>query len=637
MTLPRKPELGVCYYPEHWPRAQWREDAKRMARLGLTQVRIGEFAWSRLEPSPGRLEFDWLDKAISVLTEQGLNVILGTPTATPPRWMLDTQPDMLALDAAGRPRGFGSRRHYCFSHRGYFEEAKRITALLAERFGNDGRVSAWQIDNEYGCHDTVLSYSMAARRGFQEWLAAKYGGIGALNTAWGNVFWSMDYQDFSQIGLPNETVTTPNPAHAMDFHRYSSDMVVRFNQAQAAIIRAHSPAPVLHNYMGGVTDFDHFAVGGELDIAGWDSYPTGFLLDRVPGDAQHRQEFLRQGDPDYQAFHHDLYRGVGRGRMWVMEQQPGPVNWAPWNTVPLPGMARLWSLEAIAHGAELVSFFRWRQLPFGQEQMHSGLLRADGEEAPVMSEIRALGTELQQFDNTSLERADVALIFDYASAWAWQIEPQGADFSYLGIVFAYYRALRRFGINIDIVSAETSDLNSYRLVVAPGLFSLGANLGAALSRFEGLALLGPRFNAKTADFAIPTLLPPALSGFDLRVSAVETLPPGATVPLEQGGAFGAWFEHLETGAEIVRRTQAGQPALVRQGGLFYIAGWGDADALDHVLGALLSEASVATTRLPQPLRQRMTRDHRFIFNYGAEAVDLADQTIPAAGVIWQKR
>ncbi|MDP4990250.1 MAG: beta-galactosidase, partial [Marivita lacus] len=282
-----KRTLGTCYYPEHWPRKMWEEDAARMAALGLTWVRIGEFAWSRIEPAPGDFRWDWLDEAIAVLGAAGLKVVLGTPTATPPRWVVDKHPDMLALDAQGHPRGFGSRRHYCFSHQGYLTECRRIVTAIAERYGPNPNVAAWQTDNEYGCHDTILSYSNAARQAFRGWLRARYpgqgndGDIDALNAAWGNVFWSMEYDDFDQIDLPNLTVTEPNPAHVLAFRRFSSDQVVAFNRAQVDIIRAQSDAPISHNYMGRITDFDHFAVGADLEIATWDSYPLGFLEDRV--------------------------------------------------------------------------------------------------------------------------------------------------------------------------------------------------------------------------------------------------------------------------------------------------------------------------------------------------------------------
>ncbi|MCL4154854.1 UNVERIFIED_CONTAM: hypothetical protein GTU68_013839, partial [Idotea baltica] len=305
-----------------------------MVETGLTWVRIGEFAWSRLEPSPEVLQFDWLDRAIETLGQAGLKVVLCTPTATPPRWMIDRHPDMIAVESSGQPRKFGSRRHYCFSHQGYQRESDRITSLIAERYGDNPHVAAWQTDNEYGCHDTTLSYSQAARKAFRTWLADRYRTIDALNRAWGNVFWSMDYASFDQIDLPNLTVTEANPSHTLAFRRFSSDQVVAFNRRQVDIIRAHSNAPVSHNYMGRVTDFDHFRVGDDLDIATWDSYPLGFLEDRVGATDAHKRAFTRQGDPDFQAFHHDLYRAVGKGRWWVMEQQPGPVNWAPYNPAP---------------------------------------------------------------------------------------------------------------------------------------------------------------------------------------------------------------------------------------------------------------------------------------------------------------
>ena len=262
--------------------------------------------------------------------------MLGTPTATPPRWMLEKHPDMLAMDAQGRVRKFGSRRHYCFSHRGYMEECRRITNLFGERYGKNDRIAAWQIDNEFGCHDTTLSYSKAALYGFRQWLAQRYQSPDALNRAWGNVFWSMEYSEFEDIDLPNMTVTEPNPAHVLAFRRFASDEVVRFNAAMAQTLRKWTRAPLLHNYMGRVLDFDHFAVAADLDIASWDSYPLGFLMDRIDCDAETRTRYMKQGHPDFQAFHHDLYRSVGRGRWWVMEQQPGPVNWAPWNPAPLP-------------------------------------------------------------------------------------------------------------------------------------------------------------------------------------------------------------------------------------------------------------------------------------------------------------
>ena len=223
-------KLGVCYYPEHWPEAWWAEDARQMVEVGIAYVRLAEFAWSRIEPSPGQFEWAWLDSAIDILHSAGLKVVMCTPTATPPKWLVDADPDMLAVDANGSTRGFGSRRHYCFSSKAYRAQSVRITTAVAQRYGNHPAVVAWQTDNEYGCHMTVMSYSLAARAEFRVWLARRYGSVAALNQAWGTVFWSQEYCSFDEVDAPVGAVTEANPAHRLDYRRFASDEVVAFNR-----------------------------------------------------------------------------------------------------------------------------------------------------------------------------------------------------------------------------------------------------------------------------------------------------------------------------------------------------------------------------------------------------------------------
>ncbi|MEL7114760.1 MAG: beta-galactosidase [Pseudomonadota bacterium] len=638
-----KPALGVCYYPEHWPEEIWAEDARRMAETGLTWVRIGEFAWSRMEPEPNTLDFDWLDRAIETLGAAGLQVVLGTPTATPPRWMLTKHPDMLPVDAQGQPRGFGSRRHYCFSHQGYLEECRRIVQALAARYGQNPHIAAWQTDNEYGCHDTTLSYSPAALAGFRDWLAQTYQSPDALNRAWGNVFWSMEYSDFRDIDLPNQTVTEPNPAHVLAFRRYSSDQVVRFNRAQTDIIRTHSDAPIIHNYMGRTLTFDHFDVGADLDIASWDSYPLGFLSQKATATEDHKRRYLRQGDPDWQGFHHDLYRAVGaargntkshKGRWWIMEQQPGPVNWAPWNPAPLDGMPRLWAWEAFAHGAEAVCYFRWRQAPFAQEQMHAGLLRPDSAAAPALGEAAQVAREIETMADVAPAKADVAIVFDYTSDWAWNTQPQGADFNYFDLVFDLYKALRRLGLNIDILPLDTDQVRDYHLVLAPGLMTLPDRLADDLSDPTRVSLIGPRTNSKTPEMSIPSPMGPGLPGLECTVARVESLPPGADIPQANVGAVVKWFEHLEGRAEVFAEIADGRPLIMKRNKTYYLGGWPDQDLALGILIDLCREAGIETTDMPNGVRQRRSATHRFLFNYNAERVMFDGITLPPAGVHW---
>ncbi|MEY8876326.1 MAG: beta-galactosidase, partial [Leptothrix sp. (in: b-proteobacteria)] len=512
-------QLGVCYYPEHWPRSWWADDARRMRAMGISWVRIAEFAWSRIEPSPGRFDWAWLDEAIDTLHAQGLQVVMCTPTATPPKWLVDAMPDLVAIDASGQPRGFGSRRHYCFSHAGYRAESRRITQAVAERYGQHPAVQAWQTDNEYGCHDTVLSYSASAEAGFRSWLAERYGTVDALNRAWGTVFWSMEYRSFDEVDAPVQTVTEAQPAHRLDWRRFASSEVRAFNAEQSAILRAHSPGrPVTHNYMGFFTEFDHHEVSAELDVATWDSYPLGFTQNFFLR-ADEKVAWARTGHPDIPAFHHDLYRGMcastradapAHGRWWVMEQQPGPVNWASWNPAPHDGMVRLWTWQAFAHGAEVVSYFRWRQAPFAQEQMHTGLHRPDRsldqgglEATQVGDELAALHDRIDLSAQGIVNR--VALVFDYASVWMAQIQPQGADYNPVELHFRVYSALRQLGLDVDIVRPD-APLAGYRLIVLPVQLHVGDALARSLSQAAAAGaqiVLGPRAGSKSASLTFP--------------------------------------------------------------------------------------------------------------------------------------
>ncbi len=631
--------LGTCYYPEHWDEDLWHQDARQMVEAGLSWVRIGEFAWKRMEPDEGKFEFEWLDKAIDILGQAGLKVVLGTPTATPPKWVVDKYPDMLARDENGSLRKFGSRRHYCFSHMGYLEQCRDIVTRLAKRYGNNPYVAAWQTDNEYGCHNTSISYSAVARDGFCAWLRTVFrgknndGDIAALNRAWGNVFWSMEYDSFEDIDLPNLTVTEANPAHVLAFRRYSSKKVVEFNRAQVDIIRQYCDTPIAHNYMGRITDFDHFEVGKDLDIASWDSYPLGFLEDRVGASKQEQIDFSLQGHPDFQAFHHDLYRAVGKGRWWVMEQQPGPVNWAPYNPAPLPGMVRLWTWEAFAHGAEVVCYFRWRQAPFAQEQMHAGLLRPDNAPAPAMTEVQQVTSELSEATDIIKAKARIALIFDYNSDAMWSIQPQGQSLSYFGLNFDIYCALRRLGLSIDFLSPDTRDFAEYGLVIVAGMMHMPDDLKAALAHCSAQVLLGPRSAARDAHMAIPVPLPPDLKDFDIAVAQVQTLRPEILIPLAGGGAVKGYFELIEGDDEDVLTTTKGVSVAKIAQNMIYLAGWLDDAGFERLLKIMCEKAKIGIVQMPYGVRRRRAGDEEFWFNYTADAVDTSVGTIAPADVL----
>ena len=639
-------KLGVCWYPEQWPEPLWASDVQRMAALGLSFVRIGEFAWSRIEPEPGRFEWDWLDRAVELARAAGLEVVMGTPTATPPKWLVDAHPEILAKGRDGQVRGFGSRRHYCFSSDVYLEQAKRITALMADRYGQHPAVVAWQTDNEYGCHDTVVSTSDAAKAAFRRWLAERYGSVQALNAAWGLSFWSQEYRSFDEVDTPFGTVTESHPAHRQDWQRFSSAMVERFNAAQVEILRAASPGrDIVHNFMGLFTEFDHFSVGRQLDVATWDSYPIGFL-GQGPFTAADKARYLRTGHPDLTAFHHSLYRACGQGRWWVIEQQPGPVNWAAWNPAPAKGAVELWGWEAVAHGAERMSWFRWRQAPTGQEAMHAGLNRPDNQPAAAWPEVEALAAGLAALGPLPPRgRSDVALMFDYDSVWAVQSQPQGRDQDVLATAMAWHTAARRLGLSVDIVPPD-ADLAGYGMVLLPTQIFLDEGLARRLVVSGATILAGPRTGSKTRDFAIPVGLPPdgLRALIDVTVARVESLPPGMVLPVGNAGQVTGWMEDAEAGAAVETRLALddGRGLWFASQAAHYLAGQVD----EGLLRRVLTEVAVVAGLQPRDLGPDVRVERRgalcFLFNYGhqpfatEEDVVIGSKLVPPAGVaIWK--
>ena len=620
--------LGVCYYPEHWSEAIWRSDAERMHALGIRQVRIGEFAWSRIEPEPGQYQWAWLDRAIEVLAQAGLEVVMCTPTATPPKWLIDRHPDILAVDANGRPRHFGSRRHYDFSSPTYYAETQRIVTQLAQRYGKHPAISAWQIDNEFGCHHTVVSYSAAAQAGFRRWLQQRYQSIDALNAAWGTVFWSGEYRHFDEIDAPVATVTEAHPSHRLDYRRFASDEVARYNRMQVEILRAHAPARLMvHNFMQMFLEFDHYPVAADLDVASWDSYPLG-ALEEMWFSPEDKARWLRTGHPDFASFNHDLYRGMSRQPFWVMEQQPGPVNWAQWNPMPLPGRVRLWSWEAFAHGAGCVSYFRWRQVPFAQEQMHAGLNTPDNQLDLGGHEAAQVAKEIETVTRATAElpqpQGRVALLFDYSAKWLFEIHPQGADFHYHRIAFEYYSALRELGLDVDIVpsSSAQSVLERYAMIVVPPLPIISPALAAALAASGAQVVIGPRSGSKTDSLQIPDKLPPGplQQVLPLRIWRVESLRPNVTETVTADNLQGqarCWRDLIETeaGVEILARFSDQHPAVVRYRRLHYLASVFDTDFTLTMLQRVAYQAGLSAQRLAPGLRISRRGELQFAVNY----------------------
>jgi beta-galactosidase len=624
--------FGVCYYPEHWPQSQWDEDAKMMADLGLTYVRIGEFAWSRLEPNPGEYDFAWLDKSVATLANAGLKVVMGTPTATPPKWLCDLYPEILPVDPdTGHTRGFGSRRHYDFSSPIYLRESLRITEALARRYGNNDAVVGWQTDNELCCHDTALSGSELAGQAFQVWCRQRYGSIDKLNSDWGNVFWSMEYRDFTEIDLPIGAVTETSPAHRLAYRRFSSDQVINYHNPMVEMIRLHAPGKfITHNFIPmNETAVDNFALAAGLDFTSYDNYPLGrtdLLLTDAPTEELRR--YMRTGHPDFATYYHDQTRGLLNRGFWVMEQQPGPVNWANNNPRPAPGMIRFWTLEAFAHGADCVCYFRWRQAPFAQEQMHAGLLRPDNSKSEAWPEAEQAMAEVAQLDieNQTLLPASVAIITGAEGLWVSDIERQGEAYDFNNVQLSYYSALRELGVNVDFISvdSELSDFSAYKLIIAPSLPIVDQAFIDRCRNSSAQFIFGPRAGAKTSEFAYPTSLPPGLLQqlIPIRVLSVETLRADCHELLSWNNHIyesGIWREQLDVAhsdqIEVIASYENGEAAIVRNERFTYMATLTNRAFLLDFFQQQCQQADIQTYRFGEDIRISQRGNLMFAFNY----------------------
>lgn len=636
--------FGICYYPEHWPEARWAEDARWLKEIGIRIVRLAEFAWSRLEPEEGRFDFDWLDRALEVFAREGFHIVLGTPTAAPPVWLSTLYPSTLPVDEQGRRRNYGGRRHYCPNNLAYREHTRRIVAAMAERYGRSEHVIGWQIDNEFGGGNTARCYCPNCAAAFRLWLEKRYGKPAALNEAWGTVFWSAEFDDWSQIGPPLLNLAKPNPAHVLDYYRFSSDAVADYQQLQISILKSLiSPAQfVTHNFMGLYPHLNYFDLAQPLDFVTWDSYPTGNAYrwrESLYGDEKPATFAFDAGDPYLTAFAHDLTRGLKPGQpFWIMEQQPGHINWGAVNTLVRPGTVRLWVWHAVLSGADAVVYFRERAAWQAQEKYHAGLQHHDGSPDVGYFDQQRLWAEREQLEQLTAQppRAQVALLWSYDDLWALQLEPHTRDFTYLRHLFVYYRALQRLGLPVDIVS-PASVIHHYSCLIAPSAHLADSALAQKLTdyvRAGGNLLLGVRSGFKTpANSVTAEPLPGVLRDLvGATVTDWGALPAGVGFDLESQlpgltGPATLWVEAL---TPIIRRPAlviyrsgpyAGRSALVQNtvgAGRAWYCGWfptlDQAAALLRHIAAELSLARLADD-LPAGLLAARRGPHTVLLNF----------------------
>src|SRR6266851_2335090 len=393
---------GGDYNPEQWPRATWDDDLRLMQDCYFNVATVGVFSWVSLQPEEERFTFEWLDEILEKLYTAGRRVCLATPSAAQPAWMSQRYPDVLRADMDGRRRHHGWRVAYCPSSPTYRRFANQMAHKIAERYHAHPALVAWHVSNEY--YSSCYCDTCAAT--FREWLQRRYTSLDELNQRWWTTFWSHTYTDWSQIEPPYSNGEGSIHALKVDYRRFQSDMMLECYRGERDAIRAFSPdVPITTNMMGTYPELDYRAWAREVDVIAWDCYPGS---SDAPSDI---------------AFLHDLNRGLRDGQPFMlMEQSPSSQNWAEYNALKRPGVLRLWSYLALAHGADTVMYFQWRRSRGECEKFHGAVIEHSGRsDTRVFREVQQLGSELARLGQYTLGAttdAQVALLFDWNNWWA---------------------------------------------------------------------------------------------------------------------------------------------------------------------------------------------------------------------------
>lgn len=454
---------GGDWNPDQWDENTLTEDYQLMQETGANLMSLGIFSWAKLEPTPGNYQFAWMGEILDQCHANGIQIDLATPTAAPPVWLFEIDPTAAAQTKEGYRQAFGSRQEYCPTNPTYREKARELVTKLAEVFGNHPAVTMWHVNNEYACH-TLRCYCDCCAKHFQEWLKEKYQQIDTLNQAWVTAFWSNTFTNFQQVQPPRATATFTNPAHELDFWRFADEQLLQNYKTEAEIIRRLSPGrPVTTNFMNEFPVLDYAKWAKELDVISDDDYP-----DPANPAAAHNV-----------AFNAAMMRGYAGSQPFIlMEQVTGAVQWRQKNTPKRPGQFQLWSLSRVAHGANGIMQFQWRQSPGGAETFHSAMVNHAGKNSFYWAETKATGEALKQLTPVSeqITPAEVLILTDADSARARHlaIGPKAAALNYEA-ARNWHRALWEKNIPADVhpvrhILENQVNLENYRIIIVPEIF-----------------------------------------------------------------------------------------------------------------------------------------------------------------------
>ncbi|MCX4988089.1 beta-galactosidase [Streptomyces sp. NBC_00568] len=610
--------FGGDYNPEQWPEETWHEDVRLMKEAGVNSVTLGVFSWAKVEPRPGAREFGWLDRLMDLMHEHGIGVVLATPTSSPPPWMGRLHPETLPRDEDGRTEWWGSRQHFSHSSAVYRRCAAAITEDLAARYANHPALTMWHINNEYCTFD----YGDEAAAAFRRWLQDRYGTLEALNTAWGTAFWSQGYDSWHEVLPPRHAHYMKNPTHVLDFKRFTSDMLLECYVAERDIVRRHSPnTPVTSNFMPMWVGQDAWRWAAEEDVVSVDLYPDP----RDPLGAQNG------------ALVQDMTRSQAGGGPWMlMEQAAGAVNWRGVNHPKPRGLNRLWSLQAVARGADAVCYFQWRQSRQGAEKFHSGMIGHAGERGRTFQEIKEIGAELARISpevTGGHVLSDIAILHDWNSWWAGAQDGRpSSEADCAEIVRAWHRALWEAHLTTAFAHPE-HDLAAYRMVVVPQLYLLtDAAIDNLLAYVRSGGTLVCGFLTGVAD-EDDRVRPGGMDERLRELFGIRTLhewwplDAGETVTCD-GFPGTLWSEEIEPDGTAVVETRYrggeldGLPAVLRKGTARYLSTLPEPAALRELLAGAAHDAGVRPVLdgLPERVEAVRRGDLLFLLNHGRDAV-----------------
>ncbi len=451
--------LGVDYYPEQWDPAMIDSDMENILELGGNIIRIGEFSWHLMEKREGEYDFSFFDQVIEKARKKGLKVIMGTPTATIPAWLAKKYPDILSEFENGRKRTFGGRHVYCFNSPYMYEYSERIIRALVSHYKDEKQIVAWQVDNEIGHEGSDICYCKNCQKAFQKYLKVKFSNnIDYLNNIYGTTFWSQEYNDFDEIPVPTETITTHNPSLRMDWERFRSKSIVDFMEFQYRIIREEAPeAVVMHDFPGGGLDkhVDYSKVAQKLDVVAYNNYPVwGGQKEPLP--------------PHEIAFGLDYMRGLKGENFWITEAIMGAQGHDVTGFSPRPNQAKMWSYQGMARGCNSILYFRYRGATKGAEQFCYGVIDADNKKRRKFYEVQSFFKDIIHYTDIldTPVQSDVAIIYDYDSIAAFRIQKQSILLDCQNEMKKFHKVFYDKNIMVDVIPSDR-DFSKYKIVIIP--------------------------------------------------------------------------------------------------------------------------------------------------------------------------